>query len=65
MLKDTIDPYRRLVAFCKDYRTKTEAATALGISQPYLDDLLRRRRPITDRVLSSLGLKRTTIVRER
>jgi hypothetical protein len=65
MRKDTVDPYRRLVTFCKEYRTKTEAATALGISQPYLDDLLRKRRPITDRILSPLGLKRTVIVRER
>ncbi len=55
-----IDPYEVLDAFVASYDTQREAAEALHISQPYLTDLLQRRRNFSDNMLAKLNL--TTIV---
>jgi plasmid maintenance system antidote protein VapI len=62
MVKE-IDPYAALDAFVAGYRTKGEAAEALGISQPYLTDLLQRRRNFSDNMLSKLNLM-TIVVKD-
>ena len=55
-----IDPYEVLDAFAAQYKSQQAAADALGISQPYLNDLLQRRRTFSDNMLAKLNL--TTIV---
>ena len=55
-----VDPYEVLDAFVARYETQREAAEVLEISQPYLTDLLQRRRNFSDNMLAKLNL--TTIV---
>ena len=52
-------PIYALQAFVARYHTQKAAAKALGVSQPYLHDLLRRRRTFSIRILKKLGLRRT------
>ena len=54
VLKDYVD----------GFETKGHAATALGVSKQYLNDMLNRHRDISPRMLSKLGLKRA-VVRDR
>ena len=57
-----------LLAFRKwvdRFPLKQDAAADLGISAPYLVDLYRGRRPITDRLLAHIGLVRTVTIRRR
>ena len=54
-------PLRELKRFCAGYGTQVAAAKALGISQPYLSDLLRKRRDVSKPLLKKLGLKRAVI----
>jgi hypothetical protein len=48
------DVLRKIVA---KYPTQRAAAKSLGISEVYLCDLLRGRRPFSTRVLKTLGLR--------
>ena len=41
--------------------TQKDAATALGISPQYLNDLLQGRRDASDNILEKLGLKRVVV----
>ncbi len=59
-----LNAHDALQAFCDQFETAAEAARQLGISAPYLNDLLRSRREVGPKVLARLGLKRV-IVKER
>lgn len=58
-----VDALARLRKFVDKYPTKKAAAAALGISQPYLTDLLYMRRDLSVAMLAKLGLKRVTVPR--
>lgn len=59
-----IDPLKELQAFVAKHPTKTAAADALGITLPYLLDMLSEQRNISDNMLEKLGLERIqTIVK--
>lgn len=62
-----IDALDRLHRFVERYKTQTEAANALGITQAYLSDLINMRRDINNApsVLAGLGLKRTVVEKKR
>lgn len=52
-----INPYHVLRGFVRQHPTQKAAAKALGISPPYLHDLLHKRRAISTRLLGKLGLR--------
>lgn len=52
-----VDPIAELERFCKRHRTHAAAAKALGISAPYLSDMLNGRRDFSDAMLARLGLR--------
>ena len=52
------DPMLVLRRVVEQHGTQTAAARALGISQPYLHDLLRGRRDFSAAMLARLGLAR-------
>lgn len=56
-----VDPARTLRAFVSRYPTKRAAAKALGISDPYLFDLLNGNRQYSEPILSRLGLRRVVV----
>lgn len=56
-----IDPLERLRRFVGEHETQREAADALGISRPYLSDLLNGNRPFSDPILEKLGLRRVVV----
>lgn len=58
-----IDPLERLQRFVEEHGTQTHAAPFLGITQPYLSDLINRRRDINNAlgVLDALGLQRVIL----
>jgi hypothetical protein len=58
-----LNAFELLQEFCGQYETEAAAARALGITKPYLADLLRCRRSAGPKVLAKLGLKRV-LVRE-
>jgi predicted XRE-type DNA-binding protein len=49
--------------YVSQFRTKTEAAEALGITLPYLSDILRGNRLISDTVAQKLGYRKETTYR--
>lgn len=51
---------RRFVA---TFEKKRDAAAALGISHPYLSDLLHGHRRITDALLEKIGYRRHVTVK--
>lgn len=55
------DPLSTLKRFVAAHPTQKEAASALGISQPYLFDLLKGNRPFSERMLQELGLKQIVV----
>lgn len=54
-----VEPLAELKLFVSQYQRQGEAAKALGISQPYLGDMLRGNRAVGPKVLKRLGLQRT------
>lgn len=52
---DALELLQRTVA---KHKTKRAAAEALGISPPYLHDLLQGKRDLSDKILKRLGLSR-------
>lgn len=55
------EAHKRLVAFVANYPSQKAAAAALHISSPYLGDLLKGARPLSDRILNEIGLARVII----
>lgn len=61
----TLDPHAELERHCEQFKTYTAAAEALGITGPYLRDMLHGRRDISANMLERLGLKRiVTVVKQ-
>jgi len=56
-----IDPLERLKAFVEKHKTQAAAAEALGVSRPYLSDIINGRRDFSDAVLERLGLRRVVV----
>ena len=56
-----IDPLRVLRAFVAHHPNQRTAATALGISQAYLSDLLNARRHLSEKLLAKLGLRQIVV----
>jgi hypothetical protein len=56
-----IDPLERLRRFVGEHETQRAAADALGISGPYLSDLLNGRREFSEPILQKLGLRRVVV----
>lgn len=52
------NPLVTLERYVDKHKNKSEAAKALGISLPYLSDLLRGRRDFSDDMLARIGLRR-------
>lgn len=59
--RQTADGTAVLRRFVAQYPTQKAAAAALGISQPYLSDILRGNRKLSDQMLEKLGLRRTVV----
>lgn len=60
-MPNEIHALERLQKFVARYPNQREAAEALGISQPYLSDLMNSRRDLSDQMLLKLGLKRVVV----
>ena len=56
-----VKPLDALKRFVEKHPTQRDAAAALGISSPYLYDLLNGHRGISDAVLAKLGLRRIVV----
>lgn len=56
-----IDPLKTLQAFVEKHKTQAAAAEALGVSRPYLSDIINGRRDFSDPVLERLGLRRVVV----
>jgi len=56
-----IDPLEALRRFVSKHKTQRAAADALGVSRPYLSDILNGRRDFSDPVLERLGLRRVVV----
>ena len=52
------DALAKLVIRCGSQRA---AAETMGISEPYLSDLMRGHRTLNDRLLAKLGLRRIVV----
>lgn len=60
-----INPLEKLQAFVGKHDTQRAAASALGVSAPFLTMVLKGKRQIPSRVLLKLGLKKATVVTYR
>lgn len=60
-----VDPLKRLKLFVAAHPNRRAAASALDIKEPYLSELLNGKRPISEHVLTGLGLQKHEIVGER
>ena len=47
------------------FPTKGAAAEAFGLSQQYIGDVLHKRRPLGDRLLAVIGLRRAIVETRR
>lgn len=56
-----IDPLDALRKFVAKHKTQAAAAEALGVSRPYLSDIINGRRDFSDPVLERLGLRRVVV----
>ena len=57
----TQDPTTKLKALIKEHGSQAAVARLLGVSDPYLSDLVLGRRPFSERMLTKLGLKRVVV----
>ena len=56
-----VDPLEELKAFAAKYQRHGDAAKALGISGPFLTDMLKGFRLVSPKVLAQLGLQRAVV----
>ena len=56
-----IDPRSELERFRLRFKTQREAADALSISEPFLSDMLKGNRAVSERILNQLNLRRAVI----
>lgn len=59
-----IDPKKQFQLFVAKHGSKTKAAAALGISRPYVHEMVKGSRPVSDAVLAKLGLERVVTIRK-
>lgn len=57
-----LDLFRRWV---DGFPKKQDAAAHLHISSPYLTDLYKGSRPLTDKILEAIGLERQVSIRRK
>ncbi len=62
---DALGALNVLRLFVKAHGSQKAASEALGISEPYMVDLLKGRRPLTDKVLNGLGLAKQIVIRKK
>lgn len=60
---DETNPRHMLRQLVSQYGTQKAAAMSLGISQPYLSDLMKGRRTFSDKILKKLGLRSVVVSR--
>lgn len=58
-----VDPVEALRVLVAKHGSQTAAAAALGISVPYINDMLHGKRNVSDEMLDKLGLKRVVVER--
>jgi len=56
-----IDALDRLRAFVAVHGNQRDAAKALGVSPAFVNQMLTRKIPVSERILKQLGLRRTII----
>ena len=56
-----IDALDRLRAFVATHGNQGDAAKALGVSRQYVQQMLTRKIPVSERILNQLGLRRTIV----
>jgi len=56
-----INPIDALRAFVAQHGTQQAVAKILGVSEPFVTDMLRGRRNIPDRVLLAIGARRIVV----
>lgn len=56
-----VNPTLALCTYVARFANQRQAARALGISEPYLSDLLRNRRTASERILKKLRLRRVVV----
>jgi plasmid maintenance system antidote protein VapI len=56
-----VEPIDALQRFIEQHGSRKEAADALGVSLPYISDLINGRRDFSQRMLESLGLKQIVV----
>ena len=49
--------------FVARHGSQSAAAKALGISQPYMSDIMNGRRDLSERIMKALGLERVIVER--
>ena len=59
-----IDPLDRLRELVERLGTQRDAAAFLGVSGPFVSDILKGNRQITPRILEKLGLEKVVQFRE-
>ena len=57
-----IDVHRELRAFLSKYPTQKAAAQAIGVSQPFLHDVVAGHRRPSGKILAALGLTELRVV---
>lgn len=55
------DMHAKLLEYVRQYSSQNDAAIALGVSAAYLSDVIRKNRPISDKVASHLGYSREIV----
>lgn len=55
------NPQKALQALVMRCGSEAAAGVVLGVTQQYVNDLLKNRRPFSDRVLSKLRLRRVVV----
>lgn len=61
MPRQAKDPLAEFRKFVRRFSTQREAARALGISEPYVTDLIKGRRTFSRTVLAKLGLQQIVV----
>lgn len=59
------DPLQLVKDYVAKAGSQTAAARTLGVSVPYLNDILHGRRKLSDRFLEKLGLTRVVVAQKR
>lgn len=61
MRATVVEPIEVLARFVAKYERQQDAAKALGVSGPFLSDMLQGNRDVSPKVLEQLGLRRAVV----